>query len=424
MSTQNELVKKRVTVIELRPGMFVCELDRPWSQSPFLFQGFPLLSADDVLAVQLYCEFVFIDESRSINIGAPRRRLSLVPLPGQIATDKGHVPEVSLADEAEHAGFVHAHGKAVVEKVFDDVLAGHAIRVQDCRMLVRQCISSLVRNENALIWFSRLKTRDEYTALHCLSVSVLAAGFARYLGHDDREVEDIALAGLLHDVGKIHLDQAILNKPDRLTPEEYEHVKQHPALGFQLLTEQSAGDWPLLAAHSHHERLDGRGYPQGLKANEIPYVARLIAVIDCYDAITSHRVYDAARSTNKAFKVLMEEREKHFDAMLVEKFVDWIGVYPVGGIVELQTGEIAIVVAVNPHTRLKPELVIVRDELQFVCQPRYLDLAIEQVDSDGHPYRIRDSHPNYAFGIDIQHYERQGLFTARYLTAAPVSAVG
>src|SRR3990167_1944337 len=278
MSTHTELFRKRISVTALQPGMFVCELDRPWSQTPFLFQGFPLLSSDDVLAVQLHCEFVFIDESRAIAIDQKRNRLSLLPMAGEADSEAGQPPQVSLAEEAEHAGFVHAHGKAVVEKVFDDIISGHAIRIQDCRLLVRQCVQSLVRNENALIWFSRLKSRDEYTALHCLSVSVLSAGFARHLGHNEQEMEDIGLAGLLHDVGKIQLDQAILNKPERLTADEFEHVKQHASLGYELLRDQAVGDWPLTAARSHHERLDGRGYPQGLTDEQIPYVARLIAV--------------------------------------------------------------------------------------------------------------------------------------------------
>ncbi len=424
MSTHHELRKKRLAVTSLKPGMFVCELDRPWEQSPFLFQGFPLLSDDDILAVKLLCEYVYIDEARSIEIGTPKRQLSLVPMAGKTDAEQGQSTRVSLAEEAEHAGFVHAHGKAVVEKVFDDILTGHAIPVQDCRALIRQCVSSLVRNENALIWFSRLKSRDEYTALHCLSVAVLAAGFARHLGHNETEMEDIGLAGLLHDVGKIQLDQSILNKPAKLTADEYEHVKQHAIFGYQLLSSQSVGDWPLIAARSHHERLDGRGYPQGLAADAIPYVARLIAVVDCYDAITSTRVYDAARSTSKAFKVLMEEKGRHFDERLVEKFIEWIGVYPVGSLVELHTGEIGIVVAVNPKFRLKPELMIVRDEFQFVCEPRYLDLASDPRDSKDQFYRIRDSHPDHAFGIDVRQYEQQGLFTARYLAMNPLAAVG
>lgn len=426
MSTLNELYKKRIAVTALKPGMFVCELDRPWSETPFLFQGFPLLSEDDVLAVQLHCEYVFIDESRAIAIAGKGSRLQLVPQDAtgaEAVAARNQLPQVSLAEEAEHAGFVHAHGKAVVEKVFDNILSGHAIRVQDCRLLVRQCVSSLVRNENALIWFSRLKSRDEYTALHCLSVSVLAAGFARYLGHSDSEVEEIGLAGLLHDVGKIKLDQTILNKPERLSPDEFEHVKLHASIGFELLSNESVGNWPLVAARSHHERLDGRGYPQGLAASDIPYIARLIAVVDCYDAITSHRVYDAARSTNKAFRILMEERGRHFDSDLVEKFIEWIGVYPVGSIVELHNGEIGVVVAVNRQSRLKPAVLMVRDELQLVCEPRFVDLSVQR-DRNGQPYRIRESHPNQAFGIDIQQFERQGLFTPRYLTAAPSSATG
>ncbi|QGX39233.1 HD-GYP domain-containing protein [Permianibacter aggregans] len=426
------LVKVQVPVGALQLGMYVCELDRPWSESPFLFQGFPLLTEDDLSAVRLHCNYVFIDQARSVQV-TPVGHQSIEPgsrarvairhhdlPPSPLAPDAKYrdrsqalpTNTTPVAHEVEHAGTLHGEGKLLVTRVFNELLAGRELPVKDCRQFVHEAVLSIFRNENALIWYTRLKSMDEYTALHSLSVSILAAGFARHLGHSEKEMEMIGLAGLLHDVGKMKIDSAILNKPSSLTPEEFAIIKQHAKLGYDYLISQQAPELASLAAYMHHERLDGKGYPRGLRAKDIPYEARLIAIVDCYDAVTSHRVYDGARSTNEAFKVLMDNREQHFDAELVEQFIQWIGVYPVGSLVELENGEIGVVVATNPKARLRPEVIVMRDADKKASKPRYLDLA--KHDPKQPLKSVRRSHPDGSFDIDLLQFEDSRLMREIY----------
>ena len=430
------LVKVQVPVGGLQLGMYVCELDRPWSDSPFLFQGFPLLTQEDILAVRMHCQYVYIDQARSVSITPtahanlePRERKAMQArvseLPSSPLAPQGKYRDanavlstnvVSVSEEVVNAGLVHAQGREVVSRLFADLYSGRELPVNDCRKFVHDSVLSLFKNENALIWYTRLKSVDEYTALHSLSVSILAAGFARHLGHTEKEMEMIGLAGLLHDVGKLKIDQQLLNKPSALTPEEFDIIKQHSRLGFEYLLSQNAPEIPTMTAYMHHERLDGKGYPRGLRAKDIPYEARLIAVVDCYDAITSHRVYDGARSTNEAFKVLMDNMNHHFDAELVEQFIQWIGVYPVGSLVELDTGEIGVVVAVNNKARLKPEVIVIRDAEKHDTKPHYLDLANDKDSKAMH--HVRRSHPDGAFDIDLHRFEDSSLMKAIYARSA------
>lgn len=432
------LVKVQVPVSALQLGMYVCELDRPWADSPFLFQGFPLNTEQELASVRAHCRFVYIDETRSTHI-APIRHTTIAPSarpdferhthlkPSAKAAYELHshlepearpielelldvnsiIGSVSVAQEVEKAALIHSQGKALITSVFADLMAGRDLQVEQCRAFVRDAVMSIFRNENALIWYTRLKSIDEYTALHCLSVSILATGFARHLGHSEKEMELIGLAGLLHDVGKMQVDQRILNKPSSLTAAEFDIIKQHARLGYEYLQAQAAPTLATITAYMHHERLDGRGYPRGVKAEEIPYEARLIAVVDCYDAVTSHRVYGHARSTNEAFKVLMDNRDKHFDGELVEQFIQWIGVYPVGSLVELNSGEVGVVVATNSNARLRPEVIVLRNANKEATAPRYLDLA--KVNENQMVKTVKRSHPDGTFDIDLSHFEDSRL---------------
>ncbi len=416
MGSYRKLERRQIAVEELQPGMYVCELDRPWSESSFLFQGFPLRDEAEIRELRRQCRYVFIDETRAIDVPPPLRAaspLQLIPTGPQPPTAGRRV---ALAEEADRAKSVWQSGRNLADDLLKDVARNQPLPIPEARALVRQCVDSLLRNENALLWFTRLKTRDEYTALHCLSVAVLAAGFARALGHSESEMEEIGLAGLLHDVGKMKIDVNILNKPARLTAEEYAHVKQHAQIGYELLLQQQGAPGVAIeSAWTHHERMDGNGYPRGLPGEKIPYFGRLIAIVDAYDAITSHRVYDPAHSVLKAVKILVEESGTHFDAELVKRFVDWLGVFPVGTLVELQDGEVGVVVATNPAMRLKPCVLVVRDAAKQPCAPVFLDLAKLGNDRNGQPWRIRDSLPQGAYGIELTDLEARGLFSSRHL---------
>lgn len=371
--------------------MYVCEVDKPWSETPFLFQGFPLMNEADLSAVRQLCRFVFIDESRSIDI---TRRLATIS-----ADPKA---QKLLSQEVEEARRAYRAGERLVKNVFENVQLGRGINTAQCRHVIRSYVQSLSRNEAALMWLTRIKEADDYTSQHCLSVAILGMGFARFLGYTELEIEQVGLCGLLHDVGKIKVDQSLLNKPARLSSDEFAQIKQHAIFGYELL--QAHIDLPpavVDVAYNHHERPDGKGYPRGLTAERLPQLARLIGLCDCYDAVTSNRCYDRARPPKDAFRILMQGRDTQFDGKMVMKFIQWMGIFPVGTIVELHTGEIAIVLEVNRSQRLRPRIVVVRGPERKLCKPRYLDLSKITVDYDQQPYRIKDSLPDGAYGVRL-----------------------
>lgn len=398
--------RRRVAVAELELGMYVCELDRPWSESPFLFQGFPLTSPEDLEQVRQLCNFVYVDDLRRVLVShSPHRAAPSRRAPSTTTTTE-------LNREVRVARVAHGQGTALIKDVLTDVQLGRGINTAAARQTVRQYMESMMRNESAMLWLIRLKTADEYTAQHCLAVAVLAMGFARHLGCTDDEIETAGLCGLLHDVGKMKVDPAVLNKPGRLTEAEFAQMKRHTTLGYQILLGQK--DLPgsvVDVAHGHHERLDGAGYPRGLKEQQISQLTRMIAICDCYDAITSHRCYDGARSPKEAFKVLMDARDTHLEASKVLAFINWLGVFPVGSIVQLQNGQIAVVLESHVKRRLRPRVAVLRDEHGQPTAPRVLDLSILAHAGDESPWRIRDSLPDGSFNLHLAGDEVQALLS-------------
>lgn len=389
MPKGTRLTRRRLDAWQLKIGMYVCEVDRPWRETPFLFQGFPLLTVDDIQAVQACCQYVFIDELQQVQVSPE------------------HAPTSShrrkpLSHELQQARHCQQASTRLIDHVFSSILQGHQIDLPACREVVRENFDSLLRNESALLWLTRIKSQDEYTSQHCIAVSIMAMGFGHHLGLGRAALEQLGLCGLLHDVGKIRVDQNILNKPDKLTQEEFEHIKSHAHLGFELLRQhQDLAAIVSQTAQGHHERLDGKGYPQRLNADQIPYFTRIISVIDCFDAITSHRVYDRARSVKDAFKVLMDERDAQFDAELVMRFIEWMGIFPVGTLVELHTGEVGVILEKHPRLQLRPKVAVLIDSEGQPCPPRFLDLAKICVDADSQPYRITACLPDGALGLNM-----------------------
>ena len=408
MYEASRLKRRQVDVSQLEIGMYVCEVDRPWRETPFLFQGFPLLTVQDIRAVQECCQYVFIDEFQRVKV-------SLMPDSAGPGAADSH-KRAPLSREMQQARRNRDKSSALLKEVFFDVQLGRGINTAACRETVSDNLQSLLRNESALLWLTRMKTQDEYTSQHCLSVSIMAMGFGHHLGLNNESLEQLGIAGLLHDVGKIRVDPQVLNKPGKLSAEEFEHIKQHATLGYKLLL--SHRDLPSIAvdvAHGHHERLDGLGYPRGLGAAQIAYFTRIISIIDCFDAITSNRVYDRARTVKDAFKVLMDCRETHFDAELVMRFIEWLGIFPVGTLVELHTGEIGLVLEKHPKLQLRPKVAVLIDRDGQRCPPRFLDLAKICTDEQSQPYRITACLPDGALGLNVNDPQVQALLDNREL---------
>jgi len=413
--------RRRLHVSHLELGMYVCELDRPWRQTDFLFQGFPLLKVEHLQAVRQRCDYVFVDDTRRVSLD---QGTFIMPsaTPGRVKRD---LPRIPLSLEVEEARQAYQASGLVIDQVLIDVQHGRPIDTRSCQVLVKRNLESLLRNESAMLWLTRLKAQDRYTGLHCLSVSILAMGFGVHLGLSNEKIETLGIAGLLHDVGKMKVDPRILNKPGKLTLEEFEQIKLHPAFGFQVL--QGQADIPaaaVQAVHAHHERLDSRGYPLGLDRHQIPFITRIITIVDAFDAITSHRPYDDARPIQVAYDVLRSGGDKQFDDALVHEFIRWLGVFPVGTLVELHTGEVALVLEKHEKLHLRPKVVVLRDAEKRPCEARYLDLAQLTVDAQGVAYRISSGLPDGAYGLYLADPELQAILHPELLaTLEPESAL-
>lgn len=398
--------KRRLHVSHLELGMYICELDRPWRHTDFLFQGFPLLKLEHIQSVRERCDYVFVDDTRRVTLDQGQM-IAPLATPLRVARKMNRIP---LSLEVQEASEAFRQSTLVLDQVLQDVQWGRPIDTRSCQALVKRNLESMLRNESAMLWLTRLKSQDMYTSLHCLSVSILAMGFATHLGLPDEKVELLGLAGLLHDVGKMRIDPEILNKPGKLTDDEFKLVKLHPDYGYQALCTQA--DIPAaaaLAAHGHHERLDGKGYPLGLDRYQIPFTTRVITIVDAFDAITSHRTYDDARTIQTAYSVLRSGADKQFDEALVHEFIRWLGVFPVGTLVELHTGEVALVLEKHPQLHLRPKVVVLRNAEKQPCEPRYLDLAQLTVDAEGTPYRISSGIADGAYGLFMADPELQSI---------------
>ena len=283
---------------------------------------------------------------------------------------------------------------------------GQTIDVDGAKAIVQTLVDSIVRNPNALTWLTQLKNRHEYTAIHSLNVCIISLAFGRHLRLEEQALLELGVGALLHDLGKMRIPLAILNKPARLTSEEFEEIKRHTYYGAKLLAK--SGGHPKNAldiALAHHERIDGSGYPRGLKGPDLSLFPKMVAVADFYDAVTSNRVYHRGVSTGEALDELYASRCSLFDEKLVYEFIQCMGAFPVGTVVELRGGDIGIVTAVHPRQRLKPVVTLVMDADRNPFEPpRVLDLSRFDDFEDDARYTIRRTLESEAYGIDPEEF--------------------
>jgi putative nucleotidyltransferase with HDIG domain len=269
-------------------------------------------------------------------------------------------------------------GKArqAVAAIFSEVRLGRAIDAEECLPLVDEIASSVWRNPGAMISLARLKTHDDYTYMHSVAVCALMVSLARQLGADEQETRVAGIAGLLHDMGKALMPLDVLNKPGKLTDEEFRVIKSHPERGFELLQGGAAPAAALDVCLHHHEKMDGGGYPKGLRGDQISKMARMGAVCDVYDAVTSDRPYKAGWDPAEAIRNMAEWRGGHFDDAVFQAFVKSLGIYPTGSLVRMHSGRLAVVVSQNERSLVTPMVkVFFSTRSQMHIPPELVDLA-------------------------------------------------
>lgn len=396
---------RKIDVGQLVPGMFVVDSGLSWLEHPYLYsQEGEVRSLGMVREIQAggYTE-VFIDTERGdyarSRDGAEAQEPSLVELLARGPAVR-EAPSVPLAQELKAAQDVYRDCLGIARAMLGDAKACREMDLATPSALVDDVISSAVRNPDALLALCKLRNHDAYTFTHGVNVSVLAVAFGTSLGIGAQGLKELGLAGLFHDLGKTGVADVILNKPGRLTPGEFNQVKSHPGLGRELLKDRGLPEAVLRGVAEHHEKWCGTGYPSGLTGENVHAWARIIGVADVFDALTSKRAYKNAMLPTRALGVLYGMRERDYPPGLVERFIKFMGPYPVGSFVRLGSGEYAFVRAANPGRPLFPELLLAFDAAMRPVPSRVLGTT---ADPTG-PSAIAEALDPAAYGIDPMDY--------------------
>lgn len=440
------LLFKRVKVdtFNLEQGMFVAQLDRPWLETPFLLQGFEIREDSEIGLLRKFCKHVYVDVERS---SVPKERI----LEAHNSLGRSHDPFVagngrgpaksppmsyrllSALSNLEPTGWLarrisgrieyrnqvdtrseapkaaHAYGVAVdyMDQVFEHVRKGERIEVDKIREAAGPMIDSVLRNQDAMAWLVTLRKRDEYTYNHSIASSVWAVILGRHLGFDRTGLQTLAMGGMLLDLGKAKIPESIVAKAGPLTEQEFEIMQQHVDWGVALARKTPGlNDAIIDMIASHHERHDGSGYPLGIAGGDIPVFGRIAGLVDCYDAMISKRPHADARSSYDAVRELNLLSGTGFQRELVEQFVQCLGMFPTGSIVEMNSGEVGIVVEQNDVRRLRPKVLMLRDaDKQPIATKKVLDLKKFSSDAQKRSSRwIVAGHEPGAFGLDPKDY--------------------
>ena len=378
---------RQVNQSELRPGMYVHRLEAAWMDHPFFRNRFKINDFSDIEKIcKSGIKIIYIDTDKGLDIESSilHRDPLLSAEPAVDSTRESVYTPVSVAEEQVKARLVKQEAGRVISGIMADIRLGRQVDAERVSPVVEEMLGSIFRNQDALLGLTRIRQMDRYTFEHSVSVSVLLIAFAKKLGFDESTIWEVGIGGLLHDIGKLQVPDEILNKPGRLTDEEFSIMRDHVGFGSRLLGGAEAiPGRALQIVRQHHERLDGSGYPGNLLAEEISQYGKMAAIADVYDAITSDRVYHKGKPPNIVLRQLVGwSEERLFDAELVQRFVQCVGIYPVGTVVALESGRLAVVVASPQKTLLTPVVKVIYD-LRKACfvNPALLDLAARDSDS-------------------------------------------
>jgi HD-GYP domain-containing protein (c-di-GMP phosphodiesterase class II) len=511
----------KIFTTDLKVGMFVADLDRPWVDTPFLLQGFLIEGQEQIVTLKTHCEFVIIDRARSVgdqfeapkpgDLSAPKvahppspvavaaakaaatrdaaapppappprprpaparegrvlrledvvrrgvsrsagaasapqrsedgvlgrmvsgfkglfgsRKQSHAPAPAGSHGPAEEAPETpqefearaallpsgiqvqtyanvtSVEEEAPRAREVVAQSGELLDKLVSDIRIGQSFEVERVEEIVDDMVESIVRNPQALMWVAKLREQDITAYGHGLQVSVYITSFGRHLGFPKAQLSQLAQIGLLLDIGKIRLPRALLDKQGRLTDAEFETAKQHVAHGLAILNGTPGFDPAILTGiEQHHERMNGSGYPGGLVGDEIGIFGRMAGIVDCFAALTNHRPYAAAVSSYEALRNITAWGGEFFHEPLVQQFVSSVGVFPVGSLIELSTGEVAVVVEHSKVRRLRPRvLVVTAPDKTPATYPTMVDLLYDPKMGGDEPAFIKRGLAPGAYGLNL-----------------------
>ncbi len=435
----------KVLTSELKLGMYVSKLDRPWLGTPFLFQGFPITKPEEIDKLQEHCEFVYVDKmlshtdvepsdrrpfprtvGRRINGSAVDtngllnkawsfgKRLFRAGPGGALGATShtgpmGHTyqDQVGVAQELSVARTTYSKAQNIIHEVMTGLRTGGRLDIEVVQTVVAPMVDSVLRNNDAIAWLARMQSKDDYTYNHSLATSVYTIVLGRHLGYSRNELHLLGLGGLLLDVGKTRLSDDLLKKTQTLTDAELEEVRRHVQYSVEILEETPGIHASVLEmVHTHHERYNGTGYPAGLDGDDIPMFGQIGGLCDSFDAMTTERPYADALSAYEAMRKLLALAGVEYKAELVEQFIQCVGMFPTGTLVELSTGEVGVVISQNKLRRLRPKVMLILDAKKKPLEHfKTIDLRKEPEDgSDKDSIWIRWGLEPGAYGIDPADY--------------------
>lgn len=375
---------KKVAVGQLRPGMYIHDLNCGWMDHPFLSNSFKI---NDIATIKRIAEMgvkeLYIDTGKGDDVGPAQTREEVIAdlqrrlqrVSAEPSTTEA--PRATVREERVHAERVEREASRLVTNIMQDVRLGKQVEVERVSQVVDGMVTSIFRNSHAMMSLGRIRQMDKYTFEHSVSVGVLMISFAKELGLERDLIHEIGVGALLHDIGKIKTPDKILNKPGKLTDDEFSIMRQHVVYSREVL-EQTDGisATALAVAAQHHERYDGTGYPLKLKGDEISPYGQMAAIVDVYDAISADRCYRKGEEPTTVLRKLLEWSKFHFNEKLVHQFIRCVGIYPVGTVVRLESGRLAIVLEPGEKGPLYPTVRVVYDthKRQFIT-PRDIDLS-------------------------------------------------
>jgi len=418
--------REKIEVNALQQGMFVSDLDRPWHETPFPLQGFYIQQDDDVKALSEFCRHVYIDIKRQKlkhhygahathkPTSADNRKddtinnANILKLPPLVIKEPQHYLEISsIKKEVSKASKLHRHVYEAIDQVFSSIDAGGTVTIQETENVASGMVDSVIRNPDALVWLAKMNDGDGYSYRHSVNASIWALVFGRHLGLQKSLLKSLAVGVLLAHIGKTKLDLSHLDGDERLENQALEQSESYVGLSVGIL--ESIEDLPngvLSVVKYHRERHNGSGFPGSVTGDRIPLLAKIAGIVDYYQRLIAPRERRQGMSPLEAVSRLYELRDIAFQADIVERFIEAVGVYPTGTLVELSSAEVGIVTAHNQDRRLFPKvMVVLDDQKQPLKTGRVLDLmGWNEKPPEGKVIFIKDSLPKGAYGIDETEY--------------------
>ncbi len=378
-----DVLEQEIDVADLQVGMFVSRLDRDWTATPFPLQGLMVRSTDDIADVRRHARRVWIDLEKSTRASAFSLR-AMAPVDAAVAPASGgdelSAADASFEEEVRTSAGLHDQLSGRVAGLLEKIQKGAPVSQEEVDQVVEPVVRSLIRNPDAYFWLESLRSRHHYTYTHAVNCCALAAAFGRHLGFDDAKVKSIATGALLLDIGMGAVPPDLINHRGPLDEVGRAFVERHVFEGAERLRQAGVTDADVLdMVLNHHEHHDGSGYPLRKREDEIPLAGRIAGLVDAFDAMTSERPYRRAFSRAEALQQLVKRRDEWCDADLVEQFVRCLGVYPVGTLVELNTGEVGMVMSQNPDQRLRPRVMMLTNPAKRL-RAHFIPVDLSDVD--------------------------------------------